>query len=180
MGRDKAAIEIDGIPLIRRIHDVAIAPVASLYIVTPWVERYQSILPRECNFIAEAHPHQGPLMGFSQGLAQINCDWVLLLACDLPNLSTPVIQSWIDRLRDVPANSIAYLPKHPERGWEPLCGLYRHRCIDSLLEYIKGGGRSFQGWLRVNIVTELAIDDSTILLNCNTPADIASIINPLS
>jgi molybdenum cofactor guanylyltransferase len=191
MGRDKAAIEIDGIPLIRRVYDAVaycqepgevLADARTprlhqrIYVVTPWAERYRSILPVTCNFIPEQQPDRGPLVAFTQGLAAMTSTWVLLLACDLPNLSTPVVQSWIDRLPSVPAQSIAYLPKHIHKGWEPLCGFYRQICHHSSIEYIDRGGHSFQGWLKMNVVTELAIADRLCLTNCNTPADLANIV----
>jgi molybdenum cofactor guanylyltransferase len=178
MGRDKAAIEIAGVPLIRRIYDVVVTCVdlGQIYVVTPWSEQYRQILPADCNFILEQQPHQGPLIAFSQALAEINATWFLLLACDLPNLSTPVIQSWIDRLPSIDHQSIAYLPRHVSRGWEPLCGFYRRICHESAIEYIDRGGRSFQGWLKMQVVTELVIADPLCLVNCNTPADLAAII----
>jgi molybdenum cofactor guanylyltransferase len=183
MGRDKATIEIAGVPLLRRIYDVVAACgdpdlllAAQMYVVTPWPQRYQSILPTTCQFIPEQQPHQGPLVAFTQGLAAINSTWVLLLACDLPNLSTPLVQSWIDGLPSVPSESIAYLPRNTGKGWEPLCGFYRQICRHSAIEYINGGGQSFQGWLEMQMVTELTISDPASLANCNTPADLASAI----
>jgi molybdenum cofactor guanylyltransferase len=183
MGRDKATIEIDGIPLIRRIYDVVAAcrdldgvSIDRIYPIAPWATKYQHILPSICQFISEHQPHRGPLIAFSQGLAEINSTWVLLLACDLPNLSTPIVQSWIDRLPSIPPESIAYLPQHPHKGWEPLCGFYRQNCRHSLDEYINGGGQSFQGWLKMNVVTELVITDPCCLLNCNTPEDLATVV----
>ena len=198
MGRDKATIEIAGVPLIRQIHDAiaacrdvvdatiddrgmptdVTAPSLEryIYVVTPWAQTYRSLLPTTCQFIPEQQPHSGPLIGFSQGLAAIESTWILLLACDLPNLTTPVIQTWIDGLPSVPAQSIAYLPRHPQKGWEPLCGFYRQSCQRLLSEYIAGGGRSFQGWLQQHLVTELLVSDARALLNCNTPADLATIV----
>jgi molybdenum cofactor guanylyltransferase len=178
MGRDKATIEIDGIPLIRRIYD-AVAGCQNLdriSVVTPWALRYQSILPVSCEFIPEQPPDRGPLIAFSQALAAVTSTWVLMLACDLPNLSTPVLQSWIDGLPSISPQSIAYLPKHLDKGWEPLCGCYRQICRQSLLDYIDSGGRSFQGWLKQQVVTELVIANPLWLANCNTPADLASIV----
>lgn len=182
MGQDKATIEIAGKPLIRRIYDVVAAcddsstlPIGNIYVVTPWVNRYQHLLPISCHFILEQQPHQGPLLGFAAGLTQINSTWILLVACDLPNLSTPVIQNWIAGLKDVPPQSIAYLPKNPRKGWEPLCGFYRRSCLDSLLEYISASETSFQGWLAKNSVSELPIGDRQCLLNCNSPADLLGI-----
>jgi molybdenum cofactor guanylyltransferase len=195
MGRDKATIEIDGISLIRRIYDVVascqdldLLPTAShpaastqrlcdrIYVVTSSAEKYRQILPVSCQFIIEPQAYQGPAIAFGQGLAAVSSTWVLLLACDLPNISTPVLQSWIDRLPSIPAESIAYLPKHLGKGWEPLCGFYRRNCHHSLLKYIDNGGQSFQCWLKMNLVTELAVDDPVYLRNCNTPADLADIL----
>jgi molybdenum cofactor guanylyltransferase len=174
MGRDKAMIEIAGVPLIRRIYDLVAASknIDSIYVVTPWPEKYRSILPSNCNFILERQPHHGPLVGFSQGLAAITSTWILLLACDLPNLSTLAIESWINDLPLIDSQTIAYLPRSTSKGWEPLCGFYRHRCHESAIAYIKTGGRSFQGWLKLNIVAELLIADPRWLVNCNTLADL--------
>lgn len=185
MGMDKATISIEGVPLIRRIYDVVAACTDRnattlehrIYIVTPWAERYQPILPVSCLFVTEPQPDRGPLIGFAASLAEITSAWVLLLACDLPNLSTPAIQSWIDELKDVPSQSIAYVPRNLEgKGWEPLCGFYRRSCLASILEYVEAGGRSFQGWLANCTITELPIGDRQLLFNCNTPADLATVI----
>jgi molybdenum cofactor guanylyltransferase len=181
MGRDKAMIEIAGVPLIRRIYDLVAASnkVNSIYVITPWPEQYRSTLPPNCNFILEQQPHQGPLMAFSQGLNQINAAWIFLLACDLPNLSTLAIESWIDQLPLIDSQTIAYLPQNISKGWEPLCGFYRQNCYQSAIAYINSGGRSFQNWLKLNVVTELVITDSRWLVNCNTPADLALISQDL-
>jgi molybdenum cofactor guanylyltransferase len=183
MGRDKATIEIDGIPLIRRIYDVVAgcqdrdpSLTDRIYIVTPWQQRYEAILPATCHFIPELQPDLGPLTAFTQGLTAITSPWVLLLACDLPNLSTSVVRAWIDGLPFVAPASIAYLPRHDRKGWEPLCGFYRQICHQSLREYIHSSGKSFQGWLAMNAVTELVIGDPASLANCNTPAELAAIL----
>jgi molybdenum cofactor guanylyltransferase len=192
MGRDKAIVEIAGKPLIRQLYDTVAAcedraAIASgdrlndrIYVVTPWVERYQSILPITCNFIVEQQRYQGPPIAFARALTEISSTWVLLLACDLPNLSMPLLQSWIDRLPSVPQESTAYLPKHASKGWEPLCGFYRASCRHSLLAYLHDGGRSFQGWLNLNMVTELIIANPSDLANCNTPEDLAAVIEDRS
>jgi molybdenum cofactor guanylyltransferase len=178
MGRDKAMIEIDQVPMIRLIYDT-VARCENLdrvHVVAPWRERYRSILPNDCNFIHEQQPPQGPFVAFAQALAEINSTWVLLLACDLPNLSTPEIQSWIDQLPSIDSQSIAYLPRHISKGWEPLCGFYRQICQESAIEYIDNGGQSFQGWLKMQRVTELAVNDPRCLANCNTPTDLDTLL----
>lgn len=192
MGQDKALLTIDGVPLLRLVYDIAIALCDPVYVVTPWPERYQSLLPASCQFIQEVPllnesadiassstkvtsplPH-GPLVGFAQGLAQVQTNWVLLLACDLPRLQVEVLQNWAVGLDSVAEEVIALLPHHV-KGWDPLCGFYRHSCLPALTDYINQGGRSFQHWLAQHPVQILSLPDAQMLFNCNTPADFASI-----
>lgn len=191
MGQDKALIEIDGVPLLRRICRVALTCTQSVYVVTPWGDRYSAIVPAPCQLIAEvALPGEdaiahGPLVGFSQGLAQIEGDWVLLLACDLPQLTAVALQSWITqlvainqlaRVKGQSVEAIALLPQGP-KGWEPLCGFYHCRALPSLQRFINDGGRSFQQWLSGQIVQPLDNVDFEQLFNCNTPADLQAILS---
>jgi molybdenum cofactor guanylyltransferase len=174
MGEDKALISIQGVPLLQRIYKIAEDCADTVYVVTPWEERYQHILPPNCQFIKEALLSNGPLVGFAQGLAQVQTDWVLLLACDLPNLRVEVLQEWANQLDDVPTKAIAALAHHI-KGWEPLCGFYRRSCLPDLNEYINQGGRSFQQWLNQHSVQLLPVTEPEMLFNCNTPDDLANL-----
>lgn len=176
MGHDKALLTIQGISLLRRVYEAAQPCASDIYVVTPWPERYQSLVPPTCRFIQESPlPREtqshGPLVGFAQGLAQVRTDWVLLLACDLPGLKAAVLQTWVQGLAQVPEAAVAYLPRHP-KGWEPLCGFYRRRCLSALTDFIATGGRSFQTWLSQQSVQELVLDEVQVLFNCNTPQDL--------
>jgi molybdopterin-guanine dinucleotide biosynthesis protein A len=184
MGRDKALISIQGTPLIRRVCEVAFGCTSQVYVVTPWIEKYQEIIPTNCQLIlelpiaGETKPH-GALVGFSQGLSYVQTDWVLLLACDLPRLQVEVLQNWVEQLSNLSTEAgsqdyIAVLPRNP-KGWEPLCGFYHCRCLPLLTEFINQGGRSFQKWLAQHHVKELHVTNSEILFNCNTPDDLAKI-----
>lgn len=195
MGKDKALLTVGGVPLLRLVYDVAIALCDSVYVVTPWSERYQDLLPVSCQFIQEVPlaianpsdiisssskvtsplPH-GPLVGFVQGLTQVKTDWVLLLACDLPRLRVEVLQNWADQLVGVEAEAIALLTRHA-KGWEPLCGFYRRSCLPALREYVNQGGRSFQDWLAQHPVQLLSLPDTQMLFNCNTPDDFTAVIS---
>jgi molybdenum cofactor guanylyltransferase len=181
MGQDKALLIIQGVPLLRRVYDVARQCAAEVYVVTPWQSRYQSVLPDTCQFISEivstsdGTPH-GPLPGFAQGLALIQTEWVLLLACDLPYLQVSILQAWVSTLAAVDQRTIAALPRH-QKGWNPLCGFYRQGCLSSLNQFIAEGGRSFQHWLANQPVQELLLTAPQMLFNCNTPADLAIVEN---
>lgn len=172
MGQDKALLDVDGVPLLRRVYEVAAKCAQAVYVVTPWPERYRSLnLP--CIWLTETQSHSaphGPLVGFAQGLAQVEAEWVLLLACDLPRLQADVIQGWMQHLPE--DESIAAVLHHSEKGWEPLCGFYRRSCLPVLEQYIAEGGRSFQGWLTTQTVLALPLIASEMLFNCNTPEDL--------
>lgn len=176
MGRDKALLEISGRSLLEKISRLALECTDRVYIITPWIERYQSILPNGCQMIrevvspGETEP-QGPLVGFARALTEIDAEWVLLLACDLPNLNASVFKNQFDDLDNIPPEVMAWLPRHP-KGWEPLCGFYRRQCLPLLEEFIDRGGRSFQGWLALIPVRELPLSDRGMLFNCNTPEDL--------
>jgi molybdopterin-guanine dinucleotide biosynthesis protein A len=193
MGQDKALLPIQGVPLLELVFRIASALCEPVYVVTPWPERYQDLLPASCQFIREVPlPGKntgdvtsssskvtlplthGPLVGFAQGLAEVKTDWVLLLACDLPRLQVEVLQEWADRLDSVEEEALALLTHHA-KGWDPLCGFYRRSCLSALTEYINQGGRSFQHWLAQHPVQLLPLPDAQMLFNCNTPADFASL-----
>ena len=113
MGQDKALLSIQGVPLLQFVYSIAESCADKVYVVTPWPERYQELLPA-CQFIREMPPNHGPLVGFVQGFAQVQTDWVLLLACDLPRLRVEILQEWIAGLNSV--GTFALLPRHA-KGW---------------------------------------------------------------
>ncbi|MEB3359584.1 MAG: molybdenum cofactor guanylyltransferase [Synechococcales bacterium] len=182
MGTDKALLEVNGRPLLRQVYDVAVRCSPLVYVVTPWRDRYRAILPSDCRFIQETpapagEPPYGPLIGFWQGLAHVETDWVLVLACDLPRLQPSQLQHWATQVLSDNTEAIAHLPQGP-KGWEPLCGFYHRHCRPSLETYLAQGGRSFQGWLAQQPVQALRLEETdaaAMLFNCNTPADLAQV-----
>lgn len=173
MGKDKALLEIDDTPLLTRVCRIANECARQTYVVTPWIERYQNILPASCQAIAEPISEgfaNAPLTGFALGMEPIETEWVLLLACDLPFLTSSQVKQWSQGLATVLPSEIAFLPRST-KGWEPLCGFYRRNCKALLDTYINNGGRSFQSWLAQHRVREISVGDRTSLFNCNTPQD---------
>lgn len=168
MGRDKALIEVDGVPLLKRTCDAARHCTDVIYVVTSWCDRYRSIVP-DVQWIEESSP-RSPLMAFAEALTHVSTDWVLLLACDLPRLDGEILKECTAQLADV-----AIVVARSQEGWEPLCGFYRRDRLSSLQSYIAGGKRSFQEWLDSETVQELQIRDRQMLLNCNTPDDLKAI-----
>lgn len=197
MGQDKALVSIGTQTLLQHVCAVAQQCASSVYVVTPWIERYQDLLSKTVanpvhfvpeQFLSETDTQHGPLVGFAQGLTHLlqteliqtelaQTEWVLLLACDLPHLQAEVLQDWAALLPTVDAASIALLPRNPNGWWEPLCGFYRRRCLPDLEQFIAAGGRSFQRWLFQQGVQALPLVDPQLLWNCNTPEDVAACLS---
>jgi molybdopterin-guanine dinucleotide biosynthesis protein A len=183
MGSDKALLEINGETLLSKTCRTALQIADSVYVVARSQAQYQeAIAPNapQCSLVLDQQ-FDGALVGFWQGIQAIAspADWILLLACDLPNLQADILQIWANQLTDLPESAIAYLPRYvdenSQKQWEPLCGFYRWQCQDSLRAFIEDGGRSFQKWLSDREVIEIAIAPSLMLFNCNTPDDFRSI-----
>jgi molybdopterin-guanine dinucleotide biosynthesis protein A len=192
MGSDKALLMLDGETMISRTCHVAAQVSESVYVVVRSCEQYQGGISSSENISMVLDTQlSGALVGFLQGIKAIANvpniaapDWILLLACDLPNLESDILKAWAAQLADLPEEAIAYLPKHFEpkhfdqevsnlksKQWEPLCGFYRWKCQKSLMEFVENGGRSFQQWLKAQQVIEITKVDSNILFNCNTLDD---------
>lgn len=174
MGQDKALLEIDGVPLLRQTWEVADSLTSDVWVVTPYRDRYAALLPTKTQWVDELLPADaappGPLVALGQALPVIEADWVLLLACDLPNLRVEALRQWVQVLPGLSPDAIAYVPK-TARGWEPLCGFYRRSCLSSLQAYSITGKRSFQVWLNQVAVVPISDVPVGLLANCNTPAD---------
>ena len=173
MGTDKALVNYQGKPMLQRVYQVAASCTEQVYILTPWKERYQNILSSDCNYLIESQPGKGPVNGLSEGLKQIDADWILLLACDLPLLDIEIIQSWINKLAQIPTSTLVLVPQR-SGIWEPMCGFYRKEIKTELDSFLKSGKRSFQELLSGIEVEVLEVDDKTnfMLLNCNYPGDL--------
>lgn len=175
MGQEKALLKLKvGDTLLEQVCQVAQASTAQTYVISPWIEKYQTLLPKDCQPIKEQlvlnAASNTPLIAFAQGLELVTTEWVLLLACDLPYLSSSQVKQWLSALTTVFPTEIALLPRGA-KGWEPLCGFYRRHCLPSLRRYIDAGGQSFQGWLATQSVRELVPSDRRCLFNCNYPQD---------
>ena len=180
-GRDKARLTLatdqGPLPLLRRTCDVAQGCVDRTYVLTPWPQRYASVVPSTALLLQESGNSGGPLVALAQGWSMILADsqrrgqrapdWLLVLACDLPALDLQVLRGWYEGLSTVSA--IAALPRHQDR-WEPLCGFYHRRCLPSLQRATAAKIYSCQVWLAQEEVFPLPVTNSNVLRNCNTPS----------
>lgn len=171
MGTDKALLCWQGIPMLQRACQAALQCCDLVYVLTPWPERYQHVIPSSCIVLQEHQPDRGPLVALLAGLNQLQTTWVLLLACDLPLLRSDILREWLTLLPNTQA--LALVPHQPDQ-WEPLCGFYHHQSRSSLQSFIQQGGQSFQHWLSSLPAQKITTNaqSQTMLWNCNAPNDL--------
>ncbi|MGD0956196.1 MAG: molybdenum cofactor guanylyltransferase [Candidatus Acidiferrales bacterium] len=171
MGRDKALLELGGVPLILRtarlVESVAGAPAV---IGNP--EAYRSLnLP----VIGDDRPGAGPLGGIATALRASDAPWSLVVACDLPYLT----RDWLDYLiaRALASPADAVLPMNA-LGAEPLCAIYHKRCEPAIRRALERGTRKVTDGLkdvRVETIAPAewkAFDSGGLLFkNMNSPED---------
>lgn len=186
MGQDKALMRWQGSPLLTRVCEVAQSLSSPIQILSPWPQRYETIVPKSVEQCLEQSPGKGPLWALKDGflLSQAShsqAQWLLLLACDMPNLKAARLQTWRSHLNTLPDTCLAYVPKtqiHPgqQPRWEPLCGFYRRLGQTSLQAFLEKGGKSFQQWLGQIEAIAIPIEpqDEQMFFNCNTPNDLSA------
>jgi len=177
MGQDKALVHWQGVPLLQRVCEATVQCCDRVAILSPWPERYQSVLAGDDRYqwLLETRTGEGPMVGLIQGLETVSTPWVLLLACDLPLLDPGVLAQWGGQLSTLPETTLAMVPWQHD-SWEPLCGFYRRSSLPALTAFVEDGRRSFQIWLSQVSVAKIPLDDTTaqMLWNCNTPADLSN------
>lgn len=120
MGRDKALIEMDGRTLLDRALDLLEPQVQELLVVGD-PEKYAHVGPF---VIADDVPGIGPLGGIITAMRYASNDRLLIIACDMPNL-TPSLLSFLKAA--FPVDGYALVPACDGRP-EPLAAAYHRKC----------------------------------------------------
>jgi len=142
-----------------------------VFIVTNRPERYEALgLPSA----RDTRPGAGALGGILTALVHSPAPQTLVIACDLPFLTTAFLRHLADRGRDV---DVA-IPRSAG-GYEPLCASYGRRCVDAIGRLIDAGRLAAVGVIDAGLsVREIgpeelaAFDpDGSLFTNVNTPRD---------
>lgn len=169
-GHDKSALVVDGVRFLDR-QIAALRPlVADILLVG-----YPGNIPEACTAVEDRVPGAGPLGAIISALVATRADRLLVLAADLPFVTTP----FLDSLFGVDERALAVVPVTGDR-WQPLCAVYDRRALRVLSDAFESGERSVQravAALEPSLVraTAIAPDDTEgrLLANVNTPADLA-------
>ena len=171
MGRDKAQLELGGVPLILRtaklVESVAGAPAV--------IGNPEAFRAFDLRAIADDWPGAGPLGGIATALLAATAPWSLIVATDLPYLT----REWLEHLisRGFASSADAVLPMNT-RGAEPLCAMYHQRAEPAIRKALERGTRKVtDGLLDVRVETIAPAEwnpfdsDGLLFKNMNSPED---------
>lgn len=177
-GRDKGALVI-GDRTIRDRQIAVLSRIADDVLLVGGDPPATGEAPAHVRWAPDAHPGLGPLAGIEAALRAARHELVVIVACDMPGLTTVFLTQLIALATDADVDIV--VPK-TERGYHPLAAVYRvATCLPVVTTQLAEGQLAvralftlFPG-LRVREVTgeELAAmgDPRRVLANINTPAD---------
>jgi molybdenum cofactor guanylyltransferase len=179
MGKDKGLLEVGGEPLVVRTVR-SIEPLVHEVTVVGPPERYgvlglRSIADRTFRCGGETEAVRTPLSAIATALSITSAPWNLVLACDLPYVTS----EWLNWLIARALNSQAQIVMpRTSRGPEPLAAVYSIGCAAPIVDALERGIRKVTDAIsefRIEFVLEKEWDrcdpDHRVLRNMNTPAD---------
>jgi molybdopterin-guanine dinucleotide biosynthesis protein A len=174
MGKNKAFIEIDGVPIIQRIYDLFKTIFSEIVIVTNQMELFQNF---DAKIYRDLIPNQGVLGGLYTGIFCSSLPHIFCVACDMPFLKGPVIRYLIEKMDDYDV----VVPRTKD-GLQPLHAIYSRNCLDPIRKIIEQKQLKiidFYPMVKVNIVEEKefrSLDPAReSFLNVNTPEELGLI-----
>jgi len=165
MGRDKALLPFRGGALAEFVaRTVADAAGSAVLVGDPAL--YQKL---PYSVVADRYPGQGPLGGILTALGTTSADWNLVVACDMPGLSTGFLTYLLDEAEQADAD--AMLPVGPSARPEPLCAVYHRRALGGLEAAFGAGQRKITAALAGIHAQRLPVGEVAVFQNVNTPEE---------
>lgn len=171
-GVNKALLEVGGRTNIERVLDT-LGPLCSRIVA---VANDRSLADRaDLKLVLDREPHAGVLPALAQGLAALDTELVVTVACDMPFLSRPLLAELIARA----ARQDVVIPVLDGRP-EPMHAVYRRLAsLEAIREALAAGERrmiSFLDRVRVARVEEAELKrwdpELRSFFNTNTPGDL--------
>lgn len=174
MGREKALLEVDGVPLWRRQRDVLVAAGAAEVFLSV---REEQLWRREAVGFAgqllDAVAEGGPIIGLTAGLERASQGHLAVLAVDLPAMSA----AWFARLRAECGDGVGCVGRQSGEGryFEPLAAIYPKALMMSGWEALVRAEFSLQRFVAAAVaegrlrVIEIGPADVALFENWNEP-----------
>ncbi len=167
MGRDKALLpfhQAQAQPNVLVEHVACqVAKVAGNVALIGSPERYTH-LGLEC--IADLQPGFGPLSGIHAALSQRRATLNLIVACDMPRLSSDLLASLFEVAA---ARSCLCVAAEDDVSLQPLCAIYHTDALPIIERAMRAGQLRLTSLLRA--LDAFPVHHTSSLPNCNTPQE---------
>ena len=171
MGTDKAQLTLDGRTVLQRVADELATAVTSATMVGA-----RKDYPVSLANVADVHEAYGALGGIHAALAAAKAGWILVVACDLPFVTSELFE----RLKSYSTpSSDAVVPIQEDGRPQPVCALYRREtCLPEIEKLIRADEhtpRALLARVRTRYVQFSELSDlqgaENFFLNLNRPQD---------
>jgi molybdopterin-guanine dinucleotide biosynthesis protein A len=174
MGADKAALLIEGEPLLRRVVGRLRPALPAVLVVGP--PELAPLVPG-VRVVPDTRPGMGPLAGLEAALAAIETPRAFVVACDMPFVAPALIRAMADYAAANAPDADAVVLRSGE-DVEPLHSVYSTARLPVVTELLDAGTRSLHDLLARLRVAEFPTAEATRLdpsglsaFNANTPSE---------
>jgi molybdopterin-guanine dinucleotide biosynthesis protein A len=171
MGRDKALLPFKGRTLLECVALEVHAVTGDVTLVGD-INRHSYL---SYPVIEDIFPGRGPLAGIHAALTVSRAEWNLIVACDMPDLTSDFLRKVMERAESGSADAV--LPAGPSGLPEPLCAAYRRRSLTSIADALERGIRKVTDGLAGLEVDIWRVPEARYFHNFNTPDDLSSYAN---
>ena len=173
MGFDKCLLSFLGKPLIERIIDI-VDPISNELFIVANDEKLNYL---NVKIVKDNIAGLGALGGLYTALLEAKNEFVSVVGCDLPFISTDILLEAYRIIQSTQADVV--IPKTSEGFYEPLHAIYRRgTCKEAILTAISKGERRLISWFSAvkvvemnNVLCESLDPEGIAFLNINTQAD---------
>jgi len=173
MGKNKAFIEIDGVPIISRISDLFKELFQEIIIVTNQKEIFKGF---DSRIYSDIIPNKGALGGLYTGIFFSTFYYSFCVACDMPFIKKSLVQYMIKNIEDADV----IIPRTKD-GLQPLHAIYSKKCLDPIKSTLEKGKFKIidiYDLVKVKILEEnsfISLDPfRESFINVNTPEELTS------
>ncbi len=171
MGRTKALIEVDGIPMATRV--AAALRDAGCVSVVAYGGDPVELETLDIPVLPDRHPGSGPLGGVLGVLelfaeSELTVAGVVVVACDLPALDGADLAGMVESARHHPHVDVIVARTS---SLEPACAIWHLQALERIRECFDEGERALH--VAIGRLTSIEVDvDGAALRNINTPEDL--------
>lgn len=129
-GREKAWHLVQGKPMIAHVLDAVSTVVDDIQISVRSLQQ-ATRFERYGSCVVDLYPNHGPLAGIHAGWQQTTTDWLLVVGCDMPFLTSDALRLLLDVAG---TTTDAVVGQDADGRLHPLCACYHRRTLPVVTE----------------------------------------------